>query len=314
MLSQCPVAKPPVMAPPDKEAWWKQYLPTALIHFLAVECLHVYLAMLSWWSLVVDVNVKVAMMLHKVDVSPYARFYSNLYFWGSTREAIINSSTVVLPAQTIMTYQTDVPWLILNWVFMMGAIVLLLYVLGCFMMQGPFWSFEDGSYIHFTWRIVRSTTYMSCVSVMTVSAVLLPLLWIVQVFLYTKGQMYSNNLKVFVHSWKSGLLLVLALVKLGSFRMIPYWHTRRSSDPVQSVSLRRRPLQMFLSANASLGPKLLDALWAAENGDLRRLQASLKDPAAADGFLAACKREQRSYGATRASDAARSSNMEHGGD
>lgn len=44
---------------------------------------------------------------------------------------------------------------------------------------------------------------------------------------------------------------------------------------------------------------LLDALWAAEHGDMSRLARCLRDPGGAEQLWQACKRAQTEYGATR---------------
>jgi len=294
----------------SEDSCWQWALPTAFLHFFTVECLHIYLAVLSWWSLVVDVNVKVALLQNGISLGPFTNYYSDLYFKGSAKEVRVvfnDNAPIKLPAVTVMTHQTDVPWLILDWAFLAAAAVLLLYCFVSFFLQGPFWSFGDGKYVHFTWRIPRHPIYQYCVWTMTIAAIILPVLWIAQVFVYTEGEMMSNNIAVFVHSWKSGFLLLFALGRLGSFRLglcslsraPSYWRVRRSSDPIQNVALARRPEQMFTSANTSLEPMLLDALWAAEHGDLSRLARCLRDPGGAEQLWQSCKRAQTEYGATR---------------
>lgn len=95
----------------SEDSCWHWAIPTAFIHFFTVECLHIYLAVLSWWSLVVDVNVKVALLQHGISLGPFTSYYSDLYFKGSAKEVRVefnDNSPVKLPAVSVMTHQTDV--------------------------------------------------------------------------------------------------------------------------------------------------------------------------------------------------------------
>ncbi|CAE7230899.1 unnamed protein product [Symbiodinium pilosum] len=61
----------------------------------------------------------------------------------------------------------------------------------------------------------------------------------------------------------------------------------------QSLTFRRPMLHLILGSNKSFGLKLVDALWAAELGDLSRLRRYLHDPESAEEILRICRDVQR---------------------
>lgn len=292
---------------------WRVRLPTALVHLLVVELFHVYLAVFSWCRLVNNVNSHCAMREHFEDTARIERYFSDLFFLGSTGQELVdfknvsdpfflghservhmsvkfNGTSLLLPATSIDG--ANVPWIVIAWTLPIGACLVILYVLVSFNSAG-IWSFESGLYLDFTWHIFRRSEYKWCIGIMASGPVLLPILWLIQIIIYD----LENQLSVLEGSSLSGLLLLFALSSL-AFKNTPIHHWRTSEEFLR-IKFRRSILHLFFSNNASFGMKVVDALWVADYGDLSRLKHYLADASQADIVHRICRDAQASESKSR---------------
>lgn len=280
---------------PEVARYRWRLLPTAWIHFLLVELFHVYLATLSWRSLMITVNARCLMKAHHISIAGIERYFADLYFLGHASADKISfnkGNSLKLPEATVKTVSVEIWWLIVAWILPAAAIILFLYAMICFC-SGKHWSFESGSYLYFTWHFKRSWQYVWCVRIMALSPVILPFLWIVQAFLYTDSSDFVVNLELMWDCTPSGLLLTFALCRLVPNCPVHYW---RDCQEFQGTMFRRSFISMFLGTNASFGLKLVDALWTADHGDATRLTRYVPNPNEARLLLEACKRAQLAEG------------------
>jgi hypothetical protein len=150
------------------------------------------------------------------------------------------------------------------------------------------WSFESMAYLRFTWRLYKMPGFRYCVGLMCIGPVALPLLWIIQIFVFDlKGQW-----TVLGESIPSGLLLLFALDFL-AFPTTPVHEWPRNDEQLASIQFRRSLLHLFLGGNNNFGMKLMDALWTAKHGDLSRLERYLADSRQARSVLELCCLEQQ---------------------
>ncbi|OLQ04405.1 hypothetical protein AK812_SmicGene12521 [Symbiodinium microadriaticum] len=142
------------------------------------------------------------------------------------------------------------------------------------------------AYLQFSWDIVRMPEYRWSVGLMALAAMLLPVVWILQILMFN----LPDQLNVLKGSVLSGLLLLFALDQL-AFPSVPChdW-----ASQFQNLAFRRPFLHLILGSNKSFGLKLVDALWAAELGDFSRLRRYLPDPDIAEEVLRICREVQRS--------------------
>eukprot|EP00933_Yihiella_yeosuensis_P011089 TRINITY_DN1180_c0_g1_i2.p1 TRINITY_DN1180_c0_g1~~TRINITY_DN1180_c0_g1_i2.p1 ORF type:complete len:361 (+),score=41.29 TRINITY_DN1180_c0_g1_i2:90-1085(+) len=284
---------------------WKIYLPTAWIHLVVVEHFHVYTAIYAWLRLIKNVNTHTALHGQYANIDEVEGYFSSLFTWGSTdsltihfsnvtdpyflggdyQQILFNGSSLTLPATNIAG--ANIPWLILLWTLPIGACGLLLFVLGAFLMEG-IWSFESAAYLQFTWQITREPLYRYCVAVMTIAPLVLPVIWIVQIVYYD----LENQIAVLKGSALSGVLLLFSL-NLLAFPSVPY-HDWCANERFQALRFRRNLLHLFLGRNATFGMKLVDGLWAAQNGDPSRLERYLQDTGQVADVLRICQQAQQS--------------------
>lgn len=294
--------------------------PTALPHFLLVECWPIVLTPYLFNKLVTDVNVKIEMQDHGMQEHVFYDYYRGRLLLGTAQEVNITFDPVHLREVTPSTLPgTQMVWVALAWLFYLTAAALELGVLVAFFWRGNrFWSFDEGAYLHFTWHLPRRPWYRRLVVVMASAALVLPLVWIVQAYLYDDQHRLGADVKVFLAEWFTGLSMLFSLVKLGAFRLklgaclspsfglqegVRYWWVRGASDHVKERRFRRPGwlFDSFMEHNAGFGGKLLDALWAAEHRDLTKLAACLEsqDVEEARAFLEECRAAQRAEGLER---------------
>jgi len=284
---------------------WRR-LPTAWIHTLVVECIHIYLAIFAWFRLVTDVNLRSAMGTHFQVMGRLEGYFYNLFLYGHTASTSIHLSNVtdtfflshqqqahptvffngtdlVLPSSSIDG--ANIPWILLVWLLPLGgACTLLLHVV--LLAQRRIWSFESAAYLQLSWDVVDRVEYRWSVGLMALSAVLLPVVWMVQIVLFNLPDQFS----VLRGSILSGLLLLFALDQL-AFPRLPR-HDWAEAD-FEILTFKRPLLHLILGNNKSFGLKLIDALWTAEYGDFRRLKRYIPDPNQASEYLRICRDVQR---------------------
>lgn len=272
-------------------AWWKA-LPTAWIHLLFIECFHIYVVVLSWHSLVVKINAKCAMIEHHVSTAEITSYYGSLFFFGFAREVALDFNgghELVLPEAYIWTEGVNIPWFLVAWTVPCAAAVLLVFIVWRSLERG-LWSFESARYLDFTWHLSKTRAYRLCVGAMAVGPVVLPLLWFVQVMIWTWGEQRSQQLGVMISCTPNGLLLLLSLDML-AFPTYPVHYWGGNPDFLR-LHFRRSWLSLLLQRNSSFGCKLMDALWTAEHGDLSRLKRFVPDPHEIEYVLDVCRRAQ----------------------
>ncbi|CAE7378163.1 unnamed protein product [Symbiodinium natans] len=290
--------------PRHEASCWRR-LPTALFHMLVVECIHIYLAVFAWFRLVTNVNLRTAMGAHFQVLDRLEGYFYNLFLFGSTAGTSVhlsnvtdtfflgqeqrtqpsvfyNGSMLELPSTNIDG--ANIPWIVLVWLLPLGGALLVLLHL-VLLARRRVWSFDCGAYLQFSWDIVRTPEYRWSVGLMALAAILLPIIWILQILIFN----LPDQLDVLRGSILSGLLLLFALDQL-AFPSIPChdW-----ASPFQDLTFRRPMLHLILGTNKSFGLKLVDALWAAELGDLSRLRRYLPDPDNAEEVLRICREVQR---------------------
>lgn len=309
--------------------------PTAFPHFLLIECWPILLTPYLFNKLVTDVNVKIEMHVHEMNVSKFYKYCRSKFMLARAQKVDIPLKSVHLEEVTPSTLPgTQMVWVAMAWIFYLAAIALELGVIVAFFRPGRrFWSFNEGAYLHFTWHLPRQAWYRRYVMVMAFAAIILPLVWIVQAWIYDRddrddrddregerwgGERFWVNVRVFSEEWFTGLSMLFSLVKLGAFRLklvaclspslglqegVRYWWVRDASDHVKERSFRRPGwlLDSFMEHNAGFGGKILDALWAAEHEDLTKLMACLESQNAEEAreFLEQCQAAQRAEGLER---------------
>lgn len=284
---------------------WRR-LPTAWFHMLCVECIHIYLAVFAWFRLVANVNLRTAMGAHFHLQDHLEGYFYNLFLFGSTTSTSLhlsnvtdtfflgqeqreqptvfyNGSMLTLPSTSIDG--ANIPWIVLVWLLPLGAAFLIILHL-VLLARRRVWSFDCGAYLQFSWDIVRMPEYRWSVGLMALAAMLLPVVWILQILMFN----LPDQLNVLKGSVLSGLLLLFALDQL-AFPSVPChdW-----ASQFQNLAFRRPFLHLILGSNKSFGLKLVDALWAAELGDFSRLRRYLPDPDIAEEVLRICREVQRS--------------------
>lgn len=262
-------------------------LPTAWIHFLVVECVHVYLAVFSWRNLVTNVQAQYLEVHYKLRTGPIEQYAFELLFFGTAGEARLGNERTRLLWPAAHFHGLDFAWLVLCWTLPVGAGLLLVYILSSFVRR-QFWSFEDAAYVHFTWHLPRQRPYRCCVGLMALGPVLMPMFWLWNVVMYTSGHDFSTNVLLMRRSALSGFFLLFSL-NLLAFPTTPV-HDWRACPDFLALRFRRSLLSLLLSRNASFGMKFMDALWTATSGDTSRLSRYLADPGESDRVLGICRR------------------------
>jgi len=270
---------------------WRR-LPTAWVHLFLVELLHIYLAILSWRSLINTVNSKCSMLKHHIGTARIQQYYSDLYFFGHADAVHLDfnkGKPLVLPEQSIWDHAINVPWFIIGWTLPLGACALLLYIVARFA-SASIWSFEEAKYLNFTWLLPRQRPYQYCIAFMASGPVLLPIVWFIQVIIWTDGREEVNQLTVMKSCTLSGVMLLFSLDLL-AFPTAPShdWH---SSPEFLKLTFRRSLVSLFLGRNNSFGLKLMDALWTAQHGDSSRLKRYVPNPGMVSKVLQICTRAQ----------------------
>ena len=292
---------------------WRQ-LPTAWIHMVIVECAPIYLAVFAWLRLIANVNLRTAMGSQFELSSRLEGYFYYLFLFGSTESTttylpnvtdtfflghaqksesvFYNGTMLTLPATSIDG--ANIPWIVLVWLLPAGAALLLLLYFVVAVKHG-IWSFDSGEYLHFSWDIIQAPEYKWCVGLMSLAAILLPVLWTGQILAFN----LQDQWRVLQGSILSGVLLLFALNQL-AFPNVPRhdW----GSD-FKKITFRRPFLHLFLGTNKSFALKLIDALWAAQHGDASRLRRYLVDANLAPVVLQICSEAQEAERMHRAGDA-----------
>mmetsp|Transcript_110143 Transcript_110143/g.310549 ORF Transcript_110143/g.310549 Transcript_110143/m.310549 type:complete len:381 (+) Transcript_110143:72-1214(+) len=285
----------------------RRRLPTAFVHLVLVESWPIPLTAYLFNKLIIDCHVKVVTRLHGVSLDAFTRYYFEKLTLGhaSGFNVTFNDGLAVqLPEVTWGDLEDDWIWTLTAWFFYTMAALLEVSVIMAFFFRGhALRTFEDGAYLHFSWRLSREWWYRTLVGMMALAAVAMPCLWFVQNLLWLShtSQKFWVNMLVLLEEWYTGVGILLALMKLGAFRFVgcrlrdapKYWHVRSASECIKEVRLRRRLPEGLIESNAGFGSRLEDALWCADNGDITKLEACLADPDDALSLLERCKQDQR---------------------
>mmetsp|Transcript_5721 Transcript_5721/g.21703 ORF Transcript_5721/g.21703 Transcript_5721/m.21703 type:complete len:452 (-) Transcript_5721:180-1535(-) len=281
---------------------------TALLHFLLVECWPIALAAISFNKIVVDVNVHVALAQANFSTGALYGYYQQRYLWPGYVPGMNYTfgGTLELPEVTWGTLPApDWFWLLSEWGFYVSVLLLTFYVLKEFFHDDAgkpnlfAHSFEDGAYLSFTWRLPRLKGYRKIIWTMAFFAIALPFVWVVELlFLFGDGYMQLKDVGTQITilldtTWTTGIALVLALLRLGKFRLggrrflddAPLvWHERDAPAFLGDFAVNRYAslacgLPGIMSAfegNAAFGAKFLDAVWQAKHGRPELLRKSLQ--------------------------------------
>jgi hypothetical protein len=258
-------------------------------------------------KLIVECKVKVLAKLHGLSDTPFKKYHNEILTFGHAAGANVTlngGNPVILPDATWSTIGGDQLWLVMAWFFYSIAILFEILLIVVFFARGHgVRSFQDGAYVHFTWRLPRELWYRFLVAMMTLVPVLMPALWFFQIFydLVYMSRVFWVNLEVLFEEWFTGVGLIFALFKLGTFRFVgcrlrsapQYWHVRRASDSIKNVMLRRPIPEGLFQSNEGFGARLEDALWCAEHGDITKLELCLEDPMEAENVFECCRKDQR---------------------
>jgi len=278
---------------------WRAKLPTAWAHLLLVECFSIYLADKSFHSLVVKVNAQVAMLEHNISTSQIESYYSDLYTWHHAYRTTVTFNSglpLVFPDAWVRLQGVDIWWLLSVWMVRLAAYGLMLLVF-LSLVRERIWSAEKGAYLYFSWHIKRTWWYRKLVWVMLIGSFGLPVVWVIQIFVYTSGGELQANLDVLGGSFFSGFALVSSLAHLYDPReKVHHWDSQEFKDATFNRSLQ----SLWYGNNASFGLKLVDSLWTAQNGDLSSLKRYVPAPGQAERLLEVCRQAQRGEAEERA--------------
>mmetsp|Transcript_43833 Transcript_43833/g.121792 ORF Transcript_43833/g.121792 Transcript_43833/m.121792 type:complete len:365 (-) Transcript_43833:121-1215(-) len=281
------------------ESGWRR-LPTAWVHFLWVELRHVYIAVFAWQALIIHITAKVYMSNHGIiDATAEIRqHFWNKYFKGYAPETQLTfngNTTLVIKEGSVNGF--GIAWCMVVWILPASACTLVVYSLVCLAREG-LWSFENGGYLRFTWNIARSPMYGYLVVAMSVSPLMLLIVWFIGAHVFPKSpKSLDNNFYIMEGSLLSICLLLFSLNRL-AFPSTPVHHWKR--EEMLLLKFRRSLLHFLLGSNASFGMKLTDSLWTAQieselHGQLPEGSGLLRyfwSRDAAEAALSVCRRAQ----------------------
>eukprot|EP00927_Polykrikos_kofoidii_P086434 TRINITY_DN968_c0_g2_i1.p1 TRINITY_DN968_c0_g2~~TRINITY_DN968_c0_g2_i1.p1 ORF type:complete len:327 (+),score=22.93 TRINITY_DN968_c0_g2_i1:83-1063(+) len=282
--------------------------PTAFFHFITVECWAIPLTAFLFNKLIVDCHVKVKTKQTHASEDPFKAYYSELLTWGKVAATTVtfnSGNPVTLPEKSWGNLRDERIWLVVAWYMYSITILLELGVICVFFARGhgPR-TFEDGAYVHFTWRLPREWWYRLLVGMAAVGPIIMPLLWLIQItldYVDDDPDLFWVNLRVLVGEWTTGVGLLFSLMRLGAFRIVgcqlrgapQYWHVRSASDSIKDLKLRRTFPEGLIQSNTGFGSRLEDALWCAANGDITKLELCLRDRTEAESVFEMCRRDQQ---------------------
>eukprot|EP00927_Polykrikos_kofoidii_P086433 TRINITY_DN968_c0_g1_i1.p1 TRINITY_DN968_c0_g1~~TRINITY_DN968_c0_g1_i1.p1 ORF type:complete len:321 (+),score=19.46 TRINITY_DN968_c0_g1_i1:69-1031(+) len=281
--------------------------PTAFFHFIIVECWAIPMTAFLFNKLIVDCHVKVKTKLTHTFESPLKAYYFEVLTWGqvaATNVTFNSGNPVILPDKSWGNLQEERIWLVVAWYMYSITILLEVTVICVFFARGHgLRTFEDGAYVHFTWRLPREWWYRLLVGMAVVGPIIMPVLWLIQIILeYDLGsKLFMVNLNVLVGEWATGIGLLFSLMRLGAFRVVgcqlrgapQYWHVRSASDSIKDLKLCRTFPEGLIQSNTGFGSRLEDALWCAANGDITKLEYCLRDRTQAESVLEMCRLDQQ---------------------
>eukprot|EP00434_Breviolum_minutum_P018948 symbB.v1.2.016709.t1/scaffold1282.1/size127056/4 len=282
---------------------WEFCAPTALIHFLCVELVPVYVIGFYFYNLVVNDGSACFMQVvrrepgfggrhinHLSDVelqSCVQNAFHNMLVSGQFKIDCIGSQGEAhvdlfdSPFEGNFSDLQALRMAILGTWFTLGMCALLVtYSLLCFAREGS-WSFRSAAYLVFTWELEQRRSYR-ILGFLLAGGIVAMVLHSLMVKSFAKTSMYSVDHVRFL-KMQFDLAVVIYSVKLILYPGTPIH--RWQHTPISHIRFKRHFVHLFSQSNDKLGAFLLDALWRANHGQMEALKYHMYDPDDAEIFL-----------------------------
>lgn len=294
-----------------------EFLPTAIIHFLCVELVPVYVIGFYFYNLVVNDGSACFMQVVRSEPTFGGRHINHLTeielqscVQDAFKDMLISGrfridckgeggeARVELFDNPFQGNFSDLQALrmvvIGTWFTLLMCGLLVTYSLFCFAREGS-WNFRSAAYLVFTWELEQRRTYR-VLGFLLAGGICTMVLHSLMVKSFAKTSIYNVDAVKFL-KMQFDLAVVIYSVKLILYPGTPVHRWEHS--PIRHVLFKRHFVHLFSQSNDKLGAFLLDALWRANHGQMEALKHQMYHPQDAYVFLNLANDQQEAEANTK---------------